>query len=155
MERHVQVTEVSEQPAAQLEDHFLADAAGHGDEQAGRHRLHRDGEGEGGRDAEQRRRVMAVQQRREPGVDGHADQPRAGQRGQALHHDQRHGGVHRAPVRPQQITEQPPAPVAQQRGQAGGDLLGLLRGDPAPARPAALPPRSGAVTRLPPGLGYP
>src|SRR5205085_8380099 len=52
--------------------------------------------------------------------------------GQALHHDQRNRGHARAPVRPEQVAEQPPAPRAQQRGQPGADLLRLLRGYPPP-----------------------
>ena len=70
MERHVQAEEVREQATAQLEHDPLADPPGHGDEHAGRDRLHRDRDRERGGDAEQRRRVVRVQQRREPGVDG-------------------------------------------------------------------------------------
>ena len=101
VERHLQAEEVREQAATQLKHHLLANLPGHGDEHAGGDRLRPDRDEERGRDAEQRRRVMGVQQRRQAGVDGDADQPRPGQRGQARHHDQRDGGDDRAPVRAQ------------------------------------------------------
>ena len=113
MEGHVELAEMREQAAAQLEHHPLADPAGHGDEHPGRDRLQRDGDGERRGNAEQRCRIVRVQQRREAGVDSDADQPRPGQHGQAGRHDQRHGEGHPAPVRAQQVTEQAPAPLPQ------------------------------------------
>src|SRR5262249_52242144 len=53
-----------------------------------------------------------------------------------------------AAVRAQQVAEQPPAALAQQRGQPGADLLGLLGGNPAPS--AVLAPGGGPPPPPPP-----
>ena len=155
MEGHVEALEVGEDPAAQVEQHPLADPAGalQEDDPAGRLEHH---------DAEQRAEHLQErpgaatgQQRRHTGVDADLHQARHRQAGGVLRDDHDAQQQDHPPVRREQVTQQPPAAAAQAQPDVVGEVVGVLRGDAAPG--AAGPRAAGLVglvrPRAPSGRG--
>ena len=154
VKRHRQQAEVREQPPPQVQHDALAEPARRVDVAAGGHRLDDHRDGERGGEGEQRPRVMVVGQRRDALVDADPDQPRAGQRGQAGDHDERHGQGRPAALPAEHVGEQAPAAAVQQRAASRAGLLCFVGSQAAPrlrGRRRAHRVTSGLLIRPAPG----